>query len=120
MTLRDREAFLWDMLQAARHIESFLEGKTLQEYEDDDLLRSGVERQFLTIGEAAGQAASRFPELENDIGSLARIISFRNRLIHGYAVVSNDVVWAIAHDELPELRGVLESLLDDEPTDDPI
>jgi uncharacterized protein with HEPN domain len=113
MTLRDREAFLWDMLQAARHIESFIKGKTLQEYEEDDLLRSGVERQFLIIGEAAGQAVRRFPELEDEISSLGRIIAFRNRLVHGYAVISNDVVWAIAHDELPELRGILEPLLED-------
>jgi uncharacterized protein with HEPN domain len=104
------------MLQAARHIESFIAGKTLDEYENDDLLRSGVERQFLIIGEAAGQAARRFPELESEIGSLARIISFRNRLIHGYAVVSNDIVWAIAHDELPELRGTLETLLGNDPS----
>jgi len=29
MTLRDREAFLWDMLQAARTIETFIDGKTV-------------------------------------------------------------------------------------------
>jgi uncharacterized protein with HEPN domain len=115
MTLRDREAFLWDMLQAPRHIESFIEGKTLRDYEDDDLLRSGVERQFLIIGEAAGQAARRFPDLEDEIESPERIISFRNRLVHGYAVVSNDIVWAVAHDELPRLRGTLENLLGIEP-----
>ena len=113
MTLRDRDAFLWDMLQAARQIESFIAGKTLEEYENDDLLRSGVERQFLIIGEAAGQAVRRFPDLEDEIESLARIISFRNRLIHGYAVVSNEIVWAIAHDELPELRSTLATLLEE-------
>ena len=115
MTLRDREAFLWDMLQAARHIETFIEGKALEEYEDDDLLRSAVERQFLIVGEAASQAVRRFPKLENEIKTIGRIIAFRNRLIHGYAVISNDVVWAIAHDELPELRGVLEARLNDGP-----
>ncbi len=35
MTLRDREAFLWDMLQAARTIETFIDGKTVDEYESD-------------------------------------------------------------------------------------
>jgi len=114
MTLRDRDAFLWDMLQAARHIESFIAGKTLDEYENDNLLQSGVERQFLIIGEAAGQASRQFPELQLEIRSLARIISFRNRLIHGYAVVSNEIVWAIAHDELPELRSTLEALLEED------
>ena len=113
MTLRDREAFLWDMLQAARNIETFIGSKTLDEYESDDLLRSGVERQFLIIGEAASQAVRRFPELQSEIRDIARIIAFRNLLIHGYAVTSNDVVWAIAHDELPHLRGEIEALLGD-------
>jgi uncharacterized protein with HEPN domain len=47
MTLRDRRAFLWDMLQAARSIKAFVAGKTLEDYQRDELLRSGVERQFL-------------------------------------------------------------------------
>ena len=112
MTLRDREAFLWDMLQAARTIETFIDGKTVDEYEIDDLLRSAVERQFLIIGEAASQAVRRFPDLQKEIREIARIIAFRNRLIHGYAVISDDVVWAIAHDELPQLRGDIEALLE--------
>jgi uncharacterized protein with HEPN domain len=66
MTLRDREAFLWDMLQAARNIENFIDGKTLDEYESDDLLRSAVERQFLIIGEAASQAVRHFPDLQEE------------------------------------------------------
>jgi len=115
MTLRDREAFLWDMLQAARNIETFIDGKTLEEYENDDLLRSAVERQFLIVGEAASQAVRRFPDLQEEISEIARIIAFRNRLIHGYAVISDDVVWAIAHDELPHLQGDLEALLEDTP-----
>ena len=55
MTLRDRRAFLWDMLEAARSIKTFVEGKTLEDYQQDELLRSGVERQFLIIGEALSQ-----------------------------------------------------------------
>jgi uncharacterized protein with HEPN domain len=117
MTLRDRDAFLWDMLQAARNIESFIGNKDLEDYTSDDLLRSAVERQFLIIGEAASQCIRRFPEIEEDIGDIARIIAFRNRLVHGYAVVSNDVVWAIAHDELPRLRDDIRRLIGDEPTE---
>jgi hypothetical protein len=42
MTLRDLEAFLWDIQHAAGLIGGFVEGKTLQHYLDDELLRSGV------------------------------------------------------------------------------
>jgi uncharacterized protein with HEPN domain len=43
---------LWDMLAAARRIEKFTLGKTFDDYRDDELLKSGVERQFEIIGEA--------------------------------------------------------------------
>ncbi len=116
MTLRDRDAFLWDMLQAARNIKNFIGGSSLEDYRSNDLLRSAVERQFLVIGEAASQCARRFPELEEEIGDIERIIAFRNRLAHGYAVISDDVVWAIAHDELPRLRDDIQRLIGDAAT----
>jgi uncharacterized protein with HEPN domain len=111
MRQHDREAFLWEMLQAANAIQGFLAGKSFEEYENDLLLRSGVERQFEIIGEALGQALRSFPELESSITDAARIVAFRNKLIHGYAVVSDHVVWAIAHDELVRLAGEVETLI---------
>jgi uncharacterized protein with HEPN domain len=111
MTLRDRRAFLWDMLQAARSIESFVAGKTLDDYQRDDLLRSGVERQFLIIGEALSQATRLFPDLKEQISDASTIIAFRNRLVHGYASISDDVVWAIVQEELPRLEAEVEALL---------
>jgi len=116
MTLRDRDAFLWDMLQAARKIEDFIGRAGLDDYQSNDLLRSAVERQFLIIGEAASQCVRRFPELKEEIGDIDRIVAFRNRLVHGYAVISDDVVWAIAHDELPRLRDDIQRLIGDAAT----
>ena len=111
MTLRDRRAFLWDMLQAARSIKSFVAGKTLEDYQRHELLRSGVERQFLIIGEALSHATRLFPDFEEQISDASRIIAFRNRLVHGYASVADDVVWAIVQDELPRLESEVEALL---------
>jgi hypothetical protein len=33
-----------------------------------------------------------------------RIVAFRNRLIHGYASVSNEVVWGVVEGNLPVLQ----------------
>ncbi len=43
---------LLDIAKAARLILVFTEGRTLEDYQADDLLRSGVERQFMIVGEA--------------------------------------------------------------------
>ena len=93
----------------------FVEGKTLQDYLADDLLRSGVERQLGIIGEAASQALRRFPDIEGKISDLQKIIAFKNRLIHGYVEISDEVVWAIATDDVPGLLGEVEEMLADLP-----
>ena len=41
---RDDLAYLWDMLKAARAVVSFVQGRTLEDYLGDLLLRSAVER----------------------------------------------------------------------------
>ena len=41
---RDDLAYLWDMLTAARAVVSLVQGRTLEDYLGDLLLRSAVER----------------------------------------------------------------------------
>lgn len=47
--------YLWDASQAADRITRFVAGRTLDQYQTDDLLRSAVERQFEIIGESLAQ-----------------------------------------------------------------
>jgi uncharacterized protein with HEPN domain len=110
---RDRRAYLWDVLHAVNFVETFTAGKTLQEYSADAMLRSAVERQLEIIGEALGQAIRHFPELENSLTSCRQIIAFRNRLIHGYALVSDAVVWGVIETDLPVLKREAESLFNE-------
>ncbi len=51
--------FLFDIRQAAGLIEEFCRGKTFEQYQQEALLRSGVERQFEIIGEALGKFGRR-------------------------------------------------------------
>jgi len=113
MTLRDLGAYLWDIQHSAKLVMRCVEGKALQDYLADDLLRSGVERQLGIIGEAASQALCHFPEIGENISDLPKIIAFRNRLIHGYVEISDEVVWAIAIEDVPKLKGEVEEMLVD-------
>ena len=51
------------------------------------------------------------PEMRQEIPEAPRIISFRNHLIHGYASVSNEVVWGILERDLPALAGRVAEIL---------
>jgi uncharacterized protein with HEPN domain len=75
------------------------------------MLRSAVERQFEIIGEALRLAILEEPRLASSISDSNRIVAFRNRLIHGYAGVLNDVVWGILDAALPTLRREVDALL---------
>jgi uncharacterized protein with HEPN domain len=63
----------------------FIEGKTFADYSATVMLRSAVERQLETVGEALAQQARTDPAAASQISEYQRIIAFRNILIHGYA-----------------------------------
>jgi uncharacterized protein with HEPN domain len=52
----DVRKFLHDIKQACGLIEQFNTGKSIDDFRSDSQLRSAVERQFITIGEALQQA----------------------------------------------------------------
>lgn len=105
--------YLWDALQAADRIGRFVSGKTFEDYKKDELLRSGVERQFEIIGESLAQLSRLDSDTAASIPELSRIVAFRNILIHGYATVDDQIVWGVVEGSLPRLRAALARLLED-------
>jgi uncharacterized protein with HEPN domain len=103
--------YLFDILQACDLLRGFTGGKRLSDYSADPLLRSAVERQFEIAGEALSQVLRLEPNLAKNISHTGRIIAFRNRLIHGYDSIADDIVWGILETDLPTLRGEAEQLL---------
>lgn len=108
---RDVRQYLHDIVHATRLIRQFTNSKSPEDYLTDPMLRSAVERQFEIIGEALNQACRVEPDLADRISSSRQIIAFRNRLIHGYATVADDVVWGIIEGYLPSLEHDVATLL---------
>jgi uncharacterized protein with HEPN domain len=106
--------YLFDMAEACGLIQVFVSRKSLDDYRSDPLLRSGVERQFEIVGEALSRLIEISPEASEGITDSRRIIAFRNRLIHGYASVSDDIVWGIVEGYLPKLKEEIQRLLDED------
>ena len=106
--------YLFDIAEACGLIQTFVSGKSLADYKSDPLLRSGVERQFEIVGEALGRLIETSPELSEKISYARRIIAFRNRLIHGYASVADDIVWGIVEGNLPKLKEEIQQLITEE------
>lgn len=105
-------AFLWDARRAAGFIQQFVAGHLLADYVGDVLLKSAVERQFEIIGEALNRLRRVDPEVAATVPDLSRIVAFRNVLVHGYAVIDDEIVWEAATTRLGGLVEVLDHLLD--------
>jgi len=109
----ESKKLLEDIRQAAAKILEFSSGKTLNDYTNDALLHSGIERQFEIIGEALNRLSKANPDLTSQIHHYQRIISFRNVLIHGYDIVEDPIVWDVVIKDLPVLHEQVRKLLDE-------
>jgi len=73
------------------------------------MLRRAIEREFEIIGEALNHIDKLEPSIK--ISSKKQIISVRNRVIHGYDKIDNEIIWGIIVRHLPALKIEIESLL---------
>ena len=96
--------YLFDIERAAGLVAQFTTDKEFVDYEQDDMLRSAVERQFEVIGEALAQLYKLDSAIASRISGYRRIIAFRNILIHGYAEVDSRLVWDVIETSLVTLR----------------
>jgi len=108
---RDARAYLTDARDAAALIRQFVQGRTLDDYRADPMLRSAVERQFEILGEALNQLAKTAPALAERIPDLRRMVDFRNVLAHAYASVDDALVWQAVQHNLPALAQTVAALL---------
>jgi uncharacterized protein with HEPN domain len=98
------------MLDHAREVVAMVRGRTRQNLDTDRMFQLALTRLIEILGEAANRVTpaghGRYPEIP-----WAKIVSTRNRIIHGYDAVNYDVVWDIATLEVPALIAALERAL---------
>jgi uncharacterized protein with HEPN domain len=103
--------YLYDLLKACEAMLEFTKGRRFEDYEKDLMLRSAVERQLMIVGEALIQARRLDDDLDEHIKDVRDIISLRNVIVHGYAVVENATIWGILQADVPDLHKQVETLL---------
>jgi len=102
---------LYDIKLAIDEIDSFfvLNQKSYEAYTSDLLLRRAIERNLEIIGEAMNRILKEDPDCS--IGNARRIIGLRNQIIHGYDSISDENIWGIVVNHLPNLKSEIENLI---------
>jgi len=108
--MRRDEAYLLDILIAARKALKFVEGIDRNEFEDNEIIQNAVLRPLEIIGEASGKISKEFRKRNKEI-PWGDMIDLRNRLIHEYFRVDYGVVWDTIQDDLPKLIDQIEPLV---------
>ena len=109
--LPESSKLLLDIRQALDDIADFTRGLDLEAYARDAKCRAAVERKFGVMGEACTRLRDRLPEVFEKMPDARQMISFRNRLIHGYDSVDDAIVWDILVRKLPALGRQVDDLL---------
>ncbi len=103
-------AYLHDILQSAEKVQRYVRDKTFGDFQQDELLRDGVERNLEIIGEAARKVSEVFKQNHPDI-PWRKMIAQRNVLVHEYESISNEEIWEVATFHIPRLIRTLELLI---------
>jgi uncharacterized protein with HEPN domain len=105
------KTWLYDILQSINEIDSYYENKprVFEEYRNDIKTKRAIERDLEIIGEAVNRILKKDNSFK--INNAQQIIGTRNRIIHGYDTVSDDLIWSIVINHLPKLKTEISELL---------
>src|SRR4030042_3060605 len=104
------KACLKDIELAILEIYEFLpKERNFFAFQKDLKTRKAVERNIEIIGEAMDRILQADPNIQ--ITDSRKIVDTRNRIIHGYDVVSDDVIWLIINKSLQILEQEVRLLL---------
>ena len=78
-------------------------------YQNDLKTKKSVERNLEIIGEAVNRILKEEPNFVID--QAKSIIGTRNRIIHSYDNISDEVIWTIVVRDLPKLKAQVEQFL---------
>ena len=108
--MRPDDAYLLDMLLAAREAVEFAVELTYPQFEQGRMHQLAILKSIEIIGEAASRVSAGTKEAHPEI-PWREIIGMRNRLVHAYFDVNLIRVWQTVQEDLPALIAQLEPLV---------
>ncbi len=103
--------YLYDIKLAIDEIDSYFlnRERRFEDYIKDTLLKRAIERDLEIIGEAMNRILILDPE--TPIQNAKKIVGLRNQIIHAYDNISDENIWGIIINHLPNLKIEIESLI---------
>ena len=107
---REWRFYIQDMIEFGEKVLAYTEGLDRDGFIADELTYDATLRNLQLIGQAATHIPSEVREAHPDIPWRA-IVGTRNRLAHSYLSISNNIIWTIIQDAIPNLLPALRDLV---------
>lgn len=108
---KENAVYVTHILERINRIQSFIDGKELDEFYESLILQDAIVRNFEVMGEATKNLTPEFRALHSHI-PWKSIAGMRDVLIHDYVKVDVMAVWLTIGDELPTLKANILELLE--------
>jgi uncharacterized protein with HEPN domain len=106
---REWRFYIYDMIEFAEKVICYSDGFDQQGFLDCGLNYDATMRNLELIGEAATHIPESIRNHHTQI-PWRKAIATRNRLIHGYLGIDNDILWSIIQTDIPALLTQLQRL----------
>ena len=107
---REWKFYVTDMAACAEKIIRYTAGFDPQQFAQSELHYDATLRNLELIGEAASHIPTAVRDAHPQI-PWRRIIGMRNKLIHGYLGIDDDIVWSAVTTDIPDLLTALTTLI---------
>jgi len=109
MLPREWRFYVNDMIIFAENVLRYTANLNQPEFESNRLIYDATLRNLELIGEAATHIPSEIHVIYPNI-AWRQMIALRNRLIHAYLGLDNDVLWDVIQTDIPNLLQLLKQL----------
>jgi len=109
---RDFIDYIYDIVNSIEEIADFIQNIDYETFSEDRKTINAVIRSLEVMGEAATNIPQNIKEKYSEI-PWKRMTGMRNKLIHQYFGVDNEIVWEVCAEEIPPLKPFFQKLLRD-------
>lgn len=99
------------MIVFIQKVLSYTNGFDQERFEADGKVYDATVRNLELLGEAATNIPEQIRNAAPNV-PWRQVIATRNRLIHGYLGIDNDILWSIIRDDVPALLQELKQIKD--------
>ena len=109
MSRRGDKLYFEDIANSIEKIEKYVAGMNFESFSTDIKTVDAVVRNLSVIGEAVNNLSEKM-KIDNSEIPWIEIIGMRNKIIHEYFGVDDEILWKTIKEDLPKFKELLDKI----------